>query len=143
MPSDLYSRWGRRRSGALAGIADLDALVAGADLDDAFDEKAGRMDVVRIDFAGGNEMLDLGHGDLRRRCHHRIEISRGLAVDEVARGIALPGMHDGEGGKQPALHDVSLAVEFLHFLAFGDQGADAGLGIERRNACAPSTAALC
>ncbi len=42
----------------------------------------------------------------------------------------MPGVWIWSGGEQPALHDVFLAVEFLHFLAFGDQGADAGLGVE-------------
>ena len=51
-------------------------------------------------------------------------------------------MDDGEIGEQPALHEVFLAVEFLHFLAFGDQGADAGLGVEGRNAGAAGADAL-
>ena len=91
------------------------------------------MDVIGIDLAGRHQMLDLGDGDLRGRRHHRVKIARGLAIDEVAGGVALPGVDDGEIGEQAALHDVFLAVEFLHFLAFGDQRADAGLGEEGRN----------
>ena len=63
---------------------------------DALHENAGREDVVGIDLAGLNEMLDLGDRDLAGRRHHRIEVARGLAVDEIALGVALPGVHDGE-----------------------------------------------
>ena len=119
----------RLRRGAL-----FDALLGGSDLDDALHENAGRMDVVRIDLAGRHQVLDLGHRDLRRRRHHRVEIARGLAIDEIACGIALPGMDHGDVGEQAAFHEVLLAIEFLHFLALGDQGADAGLGEEGGNA---------
>ena len=51
-------------------------------------------------------------------------------------------MDDGEVGDQPALHHVVLAVEFAHFLALGDQRADAGLGEEGRNAGAAGADAL-
>ena len=45
-------------------------------------------------------------------------------------------------GDQAALHDVGLAVELAHFLALGDQRADAGLGVERRDAGAAGADAL-
>ena len=78
----------------------------------------------------------------RRRRHDRIEIARGLAVDEVALGIGLPGVHDREIGDQAAFHDVLLAVELAHFLALGDLRADAGAGEERRDAGAAGADAL-
>ena len=115
---------------------------AGADFDDALDEDAGRVDVVRIELAGRHQMLDLGDRDLRGGRHHRVKVARGLAVDQVPGGVALPGVHDGEVGEQAALHDVLLAVELLHFLAFGDQRADAGLGVEGRDAGAAGADAL-
>ena len=92
--------------------------------------------------AGRHQLLDLGHRDLGSGRHHRVEIARGLAVDQVAGGVALPGVDDGEVGEQAALHDVLLAVEFLHFLAFGDQRADAGLGVEGRDTGAAGADAL-
>ena len=42
-------------------------FLAGADLDDALDEDAGRVDVVGIELADRHQLLDLGDGDLRRR----------------------------------------------------------------------------
>src|ERR1700751_3754062 len=105
MPSDFYSGCGRRRLRRVrSGIAELDSLLADADFDDALDEDAGGVDVVGIELAGRNEMLDLGDRDFRSGCHHRVEVARGLAIDQVARGIALPGMDDSEVGEQTALH---------------------------------------
>ena len=109
---------------------------------DALHVNAGRDDVVRIDLAGLHQMLDLGDGDLAGGRHHRIEVARGLAVDEIAFGIAHIGVHDREIGDQAALHHVALAVEFALVLAFGDQRADAGLGEEGRDAGAAGADAL-
>ena len=87
-------------------------------------------------------MLDFGDRDLRGSGHHRVEVPRGLAVDEITGGVALPGVDDREVGKQAAFHDVFLAVENLFFLAFGDQRADAGLCIEGGNTGAAGADAL-
>ena len=100
------------------------------------------MDVVAVEFARLNQMLDLRDGDARGGRHHRIKIARGLAVDEIALGIALPGVHEREVGDEAGLHDVALAVELALFLALGDVGADAGLGEEGRNAGAARAHAL-
>ena len=72
---------------------------------DAFDEDAGGDDVVGVDLAGLHQLLDLGHRHLGRGGHHRVEVARGVPVDEVALGVALPGVHDGEVGEQAALHE--------------------------------------
>ena len=74
--------------------------------------------------------------------HHRIEVARGLAVDEIALGVALPGIDDREVGDEAALHDVALAVELALLLALGDHGAGAGRGEEGRNAGAAGADAL-
>ncbi len=65
-----------------------------------------------------------------------------LRIDEVARGVALPRLHQGEVGEQAALHDVFIAVELAYFLALGDHRADAGLGEEGRDAGAAGADAL-
>jgi hypothetical protein len=43
-------------------------------------------------------------------------------------------VHDREVGDEAALHHIRLAVELAQLLALGDEGADAGLGEERRDA---------
>ena len=45
-------------------------------------------------------------------------------------------------GDEAALHHIMLAVEFAHFLAFGDDRADAGLGEKGRDAGAAGADAL-
>ncbi len=71
---------------------------------------------------------------LAGRRHHRVEIARGLAVDKVALGIALPGVHERKVGDQAGFHDVRSPLKISLFLALGDLGADAGLGEERGDA---------
>ena len=51
-------------------------------------------------------------------------------------------MDDGKVAEQATLHQVFLAVEFLHFLAFRHQSPDAGLGVECRNPCPSGADAL-
>ncbi len=64
----------------------------------------------------------------------------GLKLRAVLRNIRLPALSafqaltSATSARQRALHDVHLAVELAGLLAFGDQGAVAGLGEERRDA---------
>jgi len=96
----------------------------------------------RIERAHRHQFLHLGDAELGRRCHHRIEITRGLAIDEIAGVVALPRLDQRQVAHQAALHDIFLAVEDLGLLAFGDQSADAGLGVESGNAGAAGAAAF-
>jgi hypothetical protein len=43
-------------------------------------------------------MLDLGHRHLAGGRHHRVEVAGGLAEDEIALGIGLPGMDQRDVG---------------------------------------------
>ena len=79
---------------------------------------------------------------LRGGRHHRIEIARRLAEDEIALGVAFPGVYDGDIGEEAALHDICRAVEFARLLAFGDDGADAGPRKEGGDAGAAGADAL-
>ena len=102
----------------------------------------GVMMCVGIEFAGFDEMFDLGDGHLGGGRHVRIEVARRLAIDEIAFGVALPGVDDGDVGEEAVLHHVWLAVEIADFLALGDDGADAGAGEEGRDAGAAGANAL-
>jgi hypothetical protein len=80
-----------------------------------------------------------------RPSRERVEVARGLAEDEVAVPVALPGPHQAEVGDDRLLEHVLLAVEDRVSLAarrphvavavvpprqaaLGDLGADAGRG---------------
>ena len=54
--------------------------------------------VVGIELARLDQLLDLGDRDAAGGGHHRIEVARGLAVDEVAVGVALPRLDEREVG---------------------------------------------
>src|ERR1700704_5635034 len=90
-------------SASIAPLADralLDALLVSRAAHEAFDKNAGRVDVVGADDTGLGQMLDLRDGNLRGRRHPRVEIARGLPVDEVAFAIGFPGMDNCEIGDQ-------------------------------------------
>src|SRR3546814_9370771 len=86
--------------------------------------------------------LDLGDADLRGGRHRLVEVTRGLAEDEVAALVGLPPLDDREVGEDAAFEDIILSVEALHFLALGDERADAGLGIEAGDARTARAAAF-
>src|SRR5208283_593192 len=120
-------------SDALAGGALFDRFCDVRRMDDAMDENAWRMNRVGIDFPGFDEMLDLRHGDLAGCRHHRIEVARRLAINEIAFGIALIGVNNGDIGDKSAFHDIGRAVEFAQFLPLGNECTDTSLCEKRRN----------
>src|SRR3546814_5901676 len=70
------------------------------------------------------QFLDFGDRHAARCRHHRIEIARGLAVDEIALVVAAPRLDDGEIGGQPRLENIALAAEDFFLFAFGDDRAE-------------------
>uniref|UniRef100_A0A0N4ZXT0 PE-PGRS family protein n=1 Tax=Parastrongyloides trichosuri TaxID=131310 RepID=A0A0N4ZXT0_PARTI len=115
----------------------LDALFIDGREDDAVDIDARRVDGVGIEGAFGDDLLDLDHGGLSGRRHVRIEVARRLAEHQVPGRIGPPGLDDRQVGAQPGLAHIIIALEGLDGLALGDDGADAGAGIEGGDACAP------
>jgi hypothetical protein len=98
--------------------------------------------MVRVQAAGGHDLLDLDHAELAGHDHRRVEVARGAAEDQVAGLVGLPGLAQRHVGHQAALHHVAVAVEVAQFLAFGHQRAHAGAGEERRDAGAAGTQLL-
>src|SRR3546814_14669595 len=90
------------------------------------------VDRVGVEAADGDDFLDLGDADLCRGRHRLVEVARGLAEDEVAALVGLPPLDDREVGEDAAFEDIILSVEALHFIALGDERADAGRSEERR-----------
>src|SRR5688572_19623186 len=96
------------------------------------------MDAVGVEAADRHDFLDLDHADLAAGRGGQVEVARGLAEYEVAGFVGFPRLDDAEVGENAALEDVLFrsiwAVERFRFLALGDLGADAGLGVESGNA---------
>ena len=132
------------RSGDLGrpGGAAFDALLAVFPEDEALDVDSGGGDVVGVELAGLDDLFDFGDGDFAGGGHHGVEVAGGLAVDEVAGGVGLPGADEGEVGLEPALHEVGAAVEFAGLLTLGDEGANAGGGEEGGDAGSAGADAL-
>src|SRR5579872_1177563 len=127
---------------ALAHGALLDALFIGVVMDNALHKDAGRVNLVGVDLTCRDEVLDFGDRDAAGGRHHRVEIARGLAKNEVTLGIRLPGVDDRKIGDEAAFHHIGLSVEIADLLALGDKRADAGLGEEGRDTGTPGADAL-
>ena len=97
---------------------------------------------VAVDLARLNQMLDLSDRQTPRRRHHRIEVSRGLPVDEIAFRVALPSMNQRNVGDKAGLHDIGLVVELADFLALRDYRADARAGKKSRDSGSAGADAL-
>src|SRR3546814_2135504 len=72
-----------------------------------------RGDLVGIEAAGGNDLLDLGDRNPARGRHIGVEVARCLAEDQIALGIGFPRLDDRKIGSQPGLAHIERAVELL------------------------------
>ena len=99
----------RLGDGAVADGALLDALVGGllpGEGEHPVDEDAGRVDLVGVELAGLDELLDLGDRDAPGHGGERVEVAAGLVEDQVAVPVALPGPHEGEVADDGLLEHV-------------------------------------
>ena len=83
--------------GAAHGSA-LDSLFVGVTLQNALHINSRRDDMIGIDFAGLDQLLDFSDGARSGGCHHGIKIARCFAVDKISRRIALRGFDEREVG---------------------------------------------
>src|SRR6266852_1098483 len=111
-------------------------------LEDSVDENAGGVYLVGIELAGFDQFFDFGDDVIGGGSHHGIEVSRSLAINEIAPAIAFPRFDEGEIAAEAALHDVHAAVEFAGFFSFGDHGAVASGRVKRGNTGAAGAQAL-
>src|ERR1700693_3417826 len=122
--------------------AALDFLLVVGALEDDVNEDAGGMDLVRWKLPELDELFDFGDYVVGGGGHHGVEVARGLAIDEIAPAVALPGFDEGEIAAQGSFKDVLTPAEFAGFLAFGNHRAVAGGCVKRGNACSPGADAL-
>eukprot|EP00053_Salpingoeca_punica_P009774 m.88012 g.88012 ORF g.88012 m.88012 type:complete len:585 (-) comp15157_c0_seq1:214-1968(-) len=104
---------GRGRTAFLGEGQALDALLEVRRLDDALDEEAWHMDLVRVKGADLDNLLHLGDGDLGGAGHRRVEVACRLAEDQVAGLVGLPCPDQGKVARDGLLHDIVDAVELL------------------------------
>ena len=108
----------------------------------------GSVDVVGVELARLDELLDLGDRDPPGHRDQRVEVARGLVEDQVAVPVALRRAHQREVGDDRLLEHVLAAVEDARLLrrrgerdrpvrrvaprqaALGDLRADAGRRVE-------------
>src|SRR4051812_48343837 len=85
-----------------------------------------RHDLIGIQRAGLDQMLDLRDRDASRGGHDGIEVARRAPIDQVAEPIALPRTHEREVGGQRLFEDKRTSVDYAGLLALGDERAVAG-----------------
>src|SRR6202521_25762 len=100
------------------------------------------MNLIGVELAKFDEFFDFGDDVVGGGGHHWIEVARGLAIDEIAPAVALPGFDEGEIATQCSFKDVLTPAEFAGFLAFGNHGAVAGGCVKRWNTRSPGADAL-
>ncbi|KCB34590.1 coenzyme A transferase [Bordetella hinzii CA90 BAL1384] len=93
-----------------AGGALFDALFGIGVEHDPMHIDAGQMDLVGIQAAGVDDLLDLDHRDLAGHGHIGIEIARRLAEHQVAAAIGDMRLDQGDIRGQRTLHHVLLAA---------------------------------
>ena len=95
-----------------------------------------RDNVVRIQLSGFDQLLDLSDRHLRRSRHHRVEVPRSLAIDQIAQPIALPRLHQSHVRTRARLEHIGPPRDLARLLALGDNGPQTRRRVEGRN---PST----
>ena len=77
-------------------------------MDHPLHEDARGVDLVGVELAGLDQLLDLGNRDPPGSGAQRVEVARGLAIDEIAVPVALPGVDEREVGDDATLEDVRV-----------------------------------
>ncbi len=79
------------------------------------------MNRIRVELAGFHQFLHFRHGNASRGGHVGIEITRRLAVNQIAFGITLPGLDQRYVRDDPGFEDVRFPVDDARLLALGDR----------------------
>src|SRR5690606_15001598 len=107
----------------------FDVLVLAGGHHQPLDVDARGDDMVGVDLAIGDDLLDLRDGDTARGRDDRIEVAGGVAVGEVAGLVGTVGPDQGDVGDETAFHDVLDTVEDLRRLPLGDLRPHTGAGV--------------
>src|SRR6266403_800376 len=114
--------------------AALDALFVLRALENGVHKNSRCVNLIGVKPAKLDEFFDFGDNVVGGSRHHRIEVARGLSIDEVAPAVTFPCLDEREIAAQPALENILAAVELARFLTFGDHGAVPRGRVERGNA---------
>jgi len=71
---------------------DLDGLVNGG-RDNAVDVDAGEVDIVRVDFADGDNLLGLDDADCRGFCNEDTECLGSVALEQMRQLLCVQSSH--------------------------------------------------
>src|SRR5215472_6905203 len=129
-------------SAPLAHGSLLDPLLVIAAGDHALNEDGRNVDLIRVEVAHVHQLLDFGDGDARSHAHHRREIARRLAEDEIAPLVSLEGADDRKVRAQRGLQHILPPIDRPYLFAFGDLRAHASRSVETADAATAGANAL-
>src|SRR5262245_24206101 len=113
--------------------APLDSFLEVRTLQHVCDVNAGGHDGIRIELTELDDFLDLGNRHGRRGRHHRVEVPRGLPVNQVAFRVAFVRFDEREVCPQWRFQHVVAAVDYSRPLPLSDDRAVAGRREEPAN----------
>ena len=116
--------------------AKLDPFLVARSLNGAVNKDTRRVDLVGIQLADLDELLDFGHADLAAAGDHRVEVSRGFSKNEIAGFVTLPCFHERDLGLDAGFEHVFFVGKNFRLLAFGQFGAEAGASVKPRDSSA-------
>src|SRR5271170_6438961 len=85
--------------------------------DDAMHEHGRRHDGFGVERADGHDLIHFDDGDFRRRGHDWIEISGGLAIDEIAERIGFERADQSEISAESGFENAAASVDRALFFS--------------------------
>src|SRR5258708_1701623 len=111
----------------------FDPLFQAAAQNNSLNVDTRHMYLIGFNISRFNDVLGFHNRDARCRSHHRIEVARGFAENQVAPAVGLPRMNERKVCFERAFHHVSTAIKVADFFAFGYNGANSGGRKESRD----------
>src|SRR5207249_2437539 len=112
---------------------EFDPLFEVCSLNNSIHENARRMDLIGVKLTDFDKLLNLRNANLATAGDHRIEVSRGFSINQVAGLISLPCFDERDFRGDARFEDVFFTVETLRLFALSKFGPKAGAGIKTGN----------
>ncbi len=114
----------------------------GAD-QNTIDVVSGNMDLMRIKLADLDHFFDLGNSNAPGLGAGGVEVVGGVAEDQVAGLVGLPGLDDGQVGDNALFKHIFLAVKGLNRFVLRQHRTKAGAGEKCRDTGAAGPQLFC
>jgi len=101
-----------------------------------------KMDLIGVEGASRDKLLDLSDGDLSCLCGERIEITGRLSKDQIPVCVAPPGLYEGKITMKGLFKKIYAPLKLALLAALSPSSAYPGRSIESRDPSASRTHSL-